>query len=109
MCEFQSLYFDDDGYVLRCKDCNHYQVAFISTILTLNEDNFQALCQLVKHNCNEPDYSFPEQNKSVVLQTPSNGICMLLTKLELKRFNKILEEADNESKALSLISLFNTP
>jgi len=45
--------------------------------------------------------------KTVVLQTSADGICLLLTRQELLGLHKILQEADNEEKALSLISLFN--
>ena len=107
MCHFDSLYYGDDGYVVRCKQCGHYQVAFISTMLTLTENNFQALCKIVQHKCIEADYCFAENSKSVIIQTASEGMYLLLTSGEVKRFNYILEEADNEEKALSLISLFN--
>ena len=107
MCEFQSLYFNDDGYVVRCKQCGVYQVAFISIMLTLTESDFEAFCKMVKHKCNEEDCSFIEHTKNVVIPTPCYGIYILLTRVEAQKFNGILEDADNEAKALSMINLFN--
>ncbi|MES2777867.1 MAG: DUF6686 family protein [Bacteroidota bacterium] len=108
MCEFESLYYGDDGYVVRCKHCGHYQVAFISTMLSLNERNFQALYTLVQQKCQEADYSFTEHSKTVILKTPCDGVFIMLTRNEARRFSEILEEADNEAKSLALIRLFNT-
>jgi hypothetical protein len=107
MCEFQSLYFNNDGYVVRCKQCGHYQIAFGSTMLTLVKKDFEAICKMVKYKSSEKDSSFSEHSKCVVIPTPSYGLHMLLTKNEANRFNEILEEADNEAKALCLLSLFN--
>jgi hypothetical protein len=106
-CNFESLYYGEDGYVVRCKHCGHYQVAFISTMLTFSSANFRAFNKLVKHKCAEPDYAFTEHSKSVIIKTPSAGVFMMLTRNEAKRFCEILEEADNEAKALTLIGMFN--
>jgi len=106
-CNFQSLYYGDDGYVLKCNKCGCYQIAYISTMLTLTQQNFQALCSLVQYKCGEADYCMAGNTKTVVLQTSADGICMLLTRLELLGLHEILQEADNEETALSLISLFN--
>ncbi len=106
MCEFQSLYFNDDGYVVCCTECGIYQVAFISTVLTLTESNFEAFCKVVNHKCSEEDCSFIENSKNVAVPSPAYGIYMLLTRSEAQTFKDILEEADNEVKALALIDLF---
>lgn len=106
-CEYQSLYYGDDGYVVRCRKCGYYQVAFISTMLTLTVADFHALRELVKQKCHEADVSFAEHSKSVVLQTPSQQVCLLLTRKEALNFCDILEEADTEARTQSLLGLFN--
>ena len=106
-CKFQSLYYGDAGYVVKCNKCGCYQVAYISTLLNLTRHNFQALCSLVQCKCGEADYIMAGNTKTVVLQTSADGICLLLTRQELLGLHKILQEADNEEKALTLISLFN--
>ncbi|MBI3883600.1 MAG: hypothetical protein HY305_05135 [Sphingobacteriales bacterium] len=107
MCAFQSLYFDDDGYVVRCPQCSMFQVAFSSSMLTLSEEDFEALRKVVAYKCNQQEDAFSKNTKSVLLPTPSYGMYILLTKAEANRFNEILEEADNEMKALLLLSLFD--
>ena len=109
MCEFQSLYFGDDGYVVRCEKCNHYQVAFGSTMLNLPPHDFETLLKIMQHKCRAEVDTMAAHSKSVIVPTPSPGVSLLFTKSEAMRFYEILEEADNEVKAQSLISLFNNP
>lgn len=106
-CELQSLYFGNDGYVVRCKQCGNYQITFMCIMITLNECDFRAFCRIVKQKSEEADYAFAEHSKCISIQTPAEGVNFLLTKAEVNRFTEILEEADSEEKAQSLISLFN--
>lgn len=104
-CEFQTLYFSDDGYVIRCKCCRLYQVAFMCICVTLNETDYQAFSHIVQCRYNECEYALSERSKCIVIQTPAEGICFLLTKAEAKKLIDIVDAADNEAKALSLISM----
>ncbi|HRN57070.1 MAG TPA: hypothetical protein PLL71_11490 [Agriterribacter sp.] len=108
MCGFRYLYNGEDGYVVRCKQCGHYQLAFASFMLTLTENEFRSFGELVKYKCEAADDALTEYSKTVVLRTPAAGVFILLTKSEALRLSEILEEADNENKALSLISMFNS-
>ena len=108
MCGFQYLYNGEDGYVVRCRNCGHYQFAFASVMLTLTEDEFRLFGKLVKYKYDSVHESLSESSKSIVLPTPAPGISVLLTKNETARLCAILEEADNENKALMLISLFSS-
>ncbi|HVZ97182.1 MAG TPA: DUF6686 family protein [Chitinophagaceae bacterium] len=104
---FEYLYFGNDGYVARCKLCRHLQLGFICMCLTFNEEDYRAFRMIVHHHYNKADYSFEDYRKYIVVKTPAEGIYFMLTKYEAKRLYEILEEAENESLALSLISLFN--
>lgn len=108
MCGFHYLYNGEDGYVVRCRECGHYQLAFASVMLTLTEDEFRLFGKLVKYKYDSTHETLTESSKSIVLPTPAPGISVLLTKNEAARLCAILEEADNENKALMLISLFNS-
>ncbi len=107
MCEFQSLYYGSDGYVVKCNICGHYQLGFASIMLTLQRNDFISLSEIVAHKMTEDNYCENENSKSVVLATPYYGIKILLTRQELKQLNSMLEEADVEEKTQSLINLFN--
>lgn len=106
-CEFQSLYCGDDGYVVCCKNCGYYQLAFQSILLNLSQAEFNALHDILQYKCE--NYFYPDANniKNILVQTPGPQVLILLTLKEAKCFLNMLEEADSEAKALSLISMFN--
>lgn len=108
MCGFRYLYNGEDGYIVRCENCGHYQIAFASFMLTLSQNECQSFCELAKYKCSEPNYSLAKHSKSIILQIPAQGVFILLTKNESARLCEIREEADNEDKALSLISMFSS-
>jgi len=107
-CKFQSLYYGDDGYVVHCKQCGHYQLAYMCICITVNEQDYHAFCSIVNRSYEEAKYIVAEHSKCVTIQTPAEGIFFLLTTAEAKRFTEILEEADTEAKAQTLMSLFNS-
>lgn len=106
MSQFECLSFNDDGYVIRCRECKYYHIAFCSTLLMISEEEFTVFCESVKQKCDEEDYQISEHAKSIIIKTPYECIHMLLSKNEAKRFSHILEEADNEIRAQSIMSLF---
>jgi len=106
MCEFRSLYYNDDGYVVQCKDCGYYQLAYGNTMLSLSGEDFRKMRSIVKMKQMEVDFAASENTRNVVIPTPSPGQYLLLTKEESNRFHEILEAADNEEKAQELIALF---
>ncbi|HEX5154763.1 MAG TPA: DUF6686 family protein [Parafilimonas sp.] len=108
LCEFEHLYFGDDGYVIRCKNCCHYQVVFITTLITLTESDFLNLQKIVVNKCRYIDEDFRNNTKSIIVETPVSGICFILTAKEALQLQEMLEKADTEMKALALIKMFNT-
>lgn len=107
MCEFQTLYNGNDGYVIFCRRCRHYQVAFMCLCLTFNEKDFSSFRKMISHEYLKADYSVENYMKDIMIQTPAEGICFIFSKYELKRFYEILEDADSEHQVISLIGLFS--
>lgn len=107
MCDFDSLFCNEDGYVVCCKLCGYYQIAYGNTMLNITQSDFQELCITVNEKANEEYPSYSEASKCVLIPTATSGVYLVLTKKEALQFNEILEAADAEEKALSLISMFN--
>jgi len=105
-CDFQSLYYGEEGYVVRCRQCGHYQVAFISTMLTLNEADFFVFCKQVKYRALQSYSHVNQDSKIIMIATPSQEVQLILTPGELVMLYKALEEADSEKKAQELLCLF---
>ena len=109
MCYFQRLAVSEHGYVVRCNDCRHYQVGFGTAMLTLSQPDFKAFVKLVAEKIlyvAEDDITIHEAIKSVVVPMPYSGMCIVVTKNELQHLQSMLDNADNEAKALSMLELF---
>jgi len=104
-CEYQSLYRGNDGYVVRCKHCGSYQLAFAGIMLLLEEYDFQAFSRIVTCRCSECSHHQQETNlKNVVIETPAEGIWFLLTQAEAQRLQLMLSTAGG--RAEKSINLF---
>lgn len=104
MCQFQQLYCDAYGYVIRCTECQHYQLSFNSTVLSLTESEFQRF--LVVAEAYKDDKNVAQELKQIILPTPCKGVYMVLSGDQLVHLSNMLETADAECKALSLLQLF---
>jgi hypothetical protein len=107
-CKFQTLYCGEDGYVVRCKECSNYQVAYLCVMVTLATSEFQAFCRMVQQHYLDSLTLQSDDCKCVVLETPASGTCFIFSRREIKRFAELLEEADNEEKTQELLELFRS-
>ncbi|MFT4095132.1 MAG: hypothetical protein QM640_15990 [Niabella sp.] len=105
-CDFQSLYYGEEGYIVRCKRCGHFQIAFISTMLTLNEEDFAMFYKQVTCKASQSYSNINQDSKIIMLGTPSREVHIILTPVELTRLYRIMEAADSEIKAQELLCLF---
>ena len=105
-CHFQKLYSGEDGYVVRCKECGHYQLAYLCVMVMLDEKEFRSFCRMVQQQYENSLHITNDLCKCVVVQTPAAGTCFLFTKREIKRFTELLDEADTEERAQVLFALF---
>jgi hypothetical protein len=79
-------------------------------MLTLSDDDYETLFDTAERslvNINADDLMKHDEIKSVVITTPLNGVCFIVTINELKHLYAMLNNADNEIKALSLLQLFH--
>lgn len=106
MCHFKTWYFDEHGYVVSCEDCNHFQVCFGTTMLTLSPTDYEVFVKMVTQK-KEDHVAMCDLNiRCVILPTPCNNIHSFLSERELDTLHNMLQSADNEMKVQELISLF---
>lgn len=92
MCHYQTLAYSADGYMVRCPDCKRIQMAFGTTIVTLDTEAFKELAAQIELEtlCERP-MAMPEQ-KSIIIHVGT--YCMLgLTVDELCRLSHLLHQA----------------
>lgn len=104
MCNFQKLYCSNQGYVVRCKSCDCYHIAFYTTVITLSEKNFQHLIKVLEERIRLIQNEAEENFKSIYLPSPTNGFGFTLTILEAQSFSEMLHYADAENKTQTLLS-----
>lgn len=105
MCQWNTLYAGPTGYALQCKDCRYVQLAFGTTVLTLSARDFSEFAVLVRQRAERPLVS-GDDRKCVLMPTPFPWCQVLLTGQELADLHRLLEQADNEMTAASMLLLF---
>lgn len=105
-CNFQTLYTGEDGYVVRCKDCGHYQIAYLCMMVTLDEKGFRSFRKTIRQHYRNSLQLVNDHCKCVIVPTPAAGTHFLFSRKEIKRLTELLDEADTEEQALSMLSLF---
>ncbi len=106
-CNYQTLYFSEEGFVACCKSCGHFHVAFLSFMFVLQQEAYSELYRETCYRMQCPNTQFAENSKSVMIPTHIKSAFIMLTRKELEQFYNMLEAAENEQKALQLIYLFN--
>lgn len=105
-CQFQTLYTGEDGYVVRCKECGHYQLAYLCVMVTLGEKEFRSFRRMIQQHYEDSLQLTNDHCKCVVVQTPATGTNFLFSRREIKRFTELLDEADTEESTQSMLALF---
>lgn len=107
MCNFKSWFFDDNGYVIECKECNYLRVCFGNTMLTLTKRDYHSFSDLVFWK-KESHVSMQDiDTKCIVLATPCKSVQMILSERELIQLYEMLQHADIEIRTQQLLDLFN--
>ncbi len=104
-CLYHTLFADDTGYVVRCKDCGYYQIGFITSLLSLEELDFSVFLKVVWHKLSQQQTE-DNYSKNILVETPTPGFCLILNRAELASLCEMLERADSEARAQDMISLF---
>lgn len=107
MCRFKNWYHDENGYVIQCEDCRHFQVSFGTSMLTFDEIQFKNFVQLLSAKKNEHVLMHNPDCKCIILPTPSNQIHIILSENELMELNEMIQAADTEMQTRQLLSFFH--
>jgi hypothetical protein len=105
MCRYQELAMSENGYIIRCPECRHYQVCFEGIVLSFSEKEFRQLLREIRE-CGLPDLDVPPQTKTTIVATPKQGVHLWLSASQLLLLQQMAESADCEIKALDLLALF---
>jgi len=106
MCDYKVLAHNENGYIILCSSCCHYQLAFGTTAVTIEPGNFKEFCTQVTTVKNNTDNNGFEKQKRISLNIFSRFSMMVLTHSELLCLSELLDEAlFNEQMELMLQDL----
>jgi hypothetical protein len=93
MCDYKVLAHNENGYIILCNSCNHYQIAFGTTAVTIEPENFKDFFKQITAIKNNTDCNGFEKQKRISLNIFSRFAMMVLTYSELIRLFELLDEA----------------
>jgi hypothetical protein len=107
MCQYQTLFHKDSvGYVIRCTQCERFQLGYGSVMISFEINEFFSFSQKVRE---VKQHHYPADDiylKTVMLATPFDGLQLFLSQRELYELDEMLETADNEFRSEQLLKLF---
>lgn len=103
MCQHEELVVNESGYVIRCRQCQHYQVFFGGIVLSLSKEEF---FQMQQELSTVPEQPFSRISKSIMVATPKRGVHLWLSPAEIANLFQLLDEADTERQTKELFALF---
>lgn len=93
MCNYDILYHNEHGYVVKCKNCEHLKLAFGTTALTLSEECFYDFKQIADEYFDIHKTCNCRTQKQVQIPTANKAVMLVYTVEELERLVGILDEA----------------
>jgi hypothetical protein len=95
MCSHNILAHNEQGYVVSCKGCGRYQLAFGTSLTTLEPADYDRFCEQVAGlaTCKRLKRG-AGNSKKIYLDIYCNQAMMVLNAKELKSLNALLDEAE---------------
>lgn len=107
MCTYHTLYHShNNGYVIKCLQCQNIQLAFGNVCITFPSDDFGSFFNIIKKFAANLSNTVTVHAKTIYIPTPCDEVKLLLSHAELNALLEMLDVADTELKSLQLISLF---
>ena len=93
-CNYLTLFYSKEGYVVKCIHCDKIQMAFGNVILNLSQKEFQEIrLETIDKIREHRNPAFPEQ-KNITYYTDSDNIRLVFSYKDLELFYEILQQAN---------------
>lgn len=93
MCKYKPLHYNRHGYIVRCKSCSHFQIAFGNIAVTADEQEFECLTNSVYNFCEKNNIQSCPHFRNISIKTPASNVMLLFNNEEIKQFKELLQEA----------------
>ncbi len=106
MCQYKLLAHNSSGYIIQCKECEHFRFAFGTNEVVMNDNELQDIYgKLCQHN----QFSEKEDKhrKTIRIALFDSRIMLALTPLEAKEMADLIDEAQATSAVNLLLRDFH--
>ncbi|MES2778921.1 MAG: DUF6686 family protein [Bacteroidota bacterium] len=93
MCTPITLHHNKHGYISWCKECNHINIAFGTIVFALSIQQFEQFIQLINMDVTQYNGKMCSKEKSLMYNTDSSHINMVLCYTELVLLAELLNKA----------------
>lgn len=107
MCDTQTLAYANDGYIIRCPQCNRIQMAFGTVVVVTREKQLRKLKERADLEllCRATAVYEPDLKSVTLPVTPSTMLC--LSRKELEAFTELLAQAFALLEVYALLDAVN--
>lgn len=93
MCSYKILFHKASGYIVKCNNCEHYQIAFGTMVFTISTINMESLHHQVKKLNSSKNQAKRSHNERIQIKLPCESVIMALNADELNQFHNMVDEA----------------
>lgn len=93
MCTYTTLSKGKNGYIVFCRRCSHYQIAFGTSLINMSEEEFTEFNNVAREQYAEQKNNGMEWYKNIQLPVFAQNNLMVLSYVELKLMIDMLNEA----------------
>lgn len=105
--QYLKLYAGPEGYVTKLPEFYEYNVLYLSSILTIPQNEFLNFITYLKQVKAENSKEEKKDVKTIIINTTNEMCAAFFSYNELVRLIEILELADIEERTQDLINQFN--
>jgi hypothetical protein len=93
MCNYHIIHHNEHGYIVKCKGCARLKLAFGTTSLSMDEDEFYDFKQVTEHYYELQRDCECRTYKQVQIPTATKSITLVYTIEEIERLISLMDEA----------------
>jgi hypothetical protein len=97
----------ENGYILRCRGCHSYRLAFGTSLMCLSQEEFNSFQSEIRYHSDYfPHEGFYDQ-KIIHIVLPCKNVCMILNYKELQQLSHMLAEVNLMQEIENILDITN--
>jgi hypothetical protein len=105
-CEYKTLHLSGNGYIVKCTQCENYQIAFGNVMFSIVAYEYKEFKKAVSDTiinsrpCKDTEN---ERVKNITLQLYYTGISLVLNYVELEALQEMISQANSKEFVFSIL------